>query len=73
MEEQLLFFASIIGVPAVIASTSFSLIFSLTTGITKKIIILAKSKLGIIEKLISQALIDLEISHEKYKSIIDEE
>ena len=34
---------------------------------------LAKSKLNNIEKLISQALIDLEISHEEYKSIINEE
>ena len=34
---------------------------------------LARSKLNSIEKLISQALIDLEISHEKYKSIINEE
>ena len=34
---------------------------------------LARSKLNSIEKLISQALIDLEISHEKYKSIINKE
>ena len=34
---------------------------------------LAKSKLNSIETLISQALIDLEISHEVYKSIINEE
>ena len=34
---------------------------------------LAKSKLNSIEKLISQALIGLEISHEEYKSIINEE
>ena len=34
---------------------------------------LAKSKLNSLEKLISQALIDLEISHEEYKSVIDEE
>ena len=33
---------------------------------------LAKSKLNSIETLISQALIDFEISHEKYKSIINE-
>ena len=34
---------------------------------------LAQSKLNSIETLIYQALIDLEISHEEYKSIINEE
>ena len=34
---------------------------------------LAKSKLTSIEILISQALIDLEINHEEYKSIINKE
>ena len=38
-----------------------------------KIVMLAGSKLNSIEKLISQALIDFEISHEEYKSIISEE
>ena len=38
-----------------------------------RIVLLAKSKLNSIRKLISQALIDLEISHEEYKSIINEE
>ena len=33
---------------------------------------LAKSKLNSIENLISQALIDLEISHEEFKTIIKE-
>ena len=32
-----------------------------------KIVMQAKSKLNSIEKLVSQALIDLEISHEEYK------
>ena len=71
-------FTSIIGAPVGIASASFTLIFSLTTGIIKKllsitrnkkkkhdkILMLAKSKLNSIETLISQALIDTEISHE---------
>ena len=62
-------------------SASFSLIFSLITGIIKKlfkitinekkkhnkIVMFAKSKLNSIEKLLSQTLIDLEISHEEYK------
>ena len=33
---------------------------------------LAKSKLNSIETLISQALIDLEINHEEFKTIINE-
>ena len=34
-----------------------------------KIVMLAKSKFNSIETLISQALIDLEISHEEFKTI----
>ena len=61
-------FTSIIGVPIGITSASFSLVFSLETGIVKKrlvitrnkkkkhnkIVILAQSRLNIIETLISQ-------------------
>ena len=79
-------FESVIGAPVGVASVIFSLIFSLTTGIiTKllkktrnkkkkhnKIVMLARSKLNSIEKQVSQALPDLQISHEKYKSIINE-
>ena len=71
-------FTSIIGAPVGIASASFTLIFSLTTGIVKKllnitrnkkkkhdkVLMLAKSKLSSTETIISQALIDMEISHE---------
>ena len=80
-------FASIFGAPGGIACVSFSLAFSLTTGIIKKLLKItrnqkkkcnniampARSKLNSIETLISQALIDLEISHEEYESIINEE
>ena len=73
-------FMSVFGAPVGIASASFSSIFSLTTGLVKKllsitrnkkkkhdkILMLAKSKLNIIETLISQALIDMEISHEEF-------
>ena len=83
---SIIFFRSIIGVPLGIASASFSLVFSLTTGIIKKllkitrtkkkkpnkIVMLAKNKLNSIDTLVSQALIDLEISHEEYKSVINE-
>ena len=70
-------FTSIVGAPVGIASTSLTLIFSLTTGIVKKflnitrnkkkkhdnILLVAKSKLNSIETFISQALIDMDISH----------
>ena len=79
-------FTSIVGAPVGIASASFTLIFSLTTGIVKKllnitrnkkkkhdkILMLAKSKLSSIETLISQALIDMEISHEEFITILKE-
>ena len=79
-------FMSVIGAPVGIASASFTLIFSLTTGIIKKllsitrnkkkkhdkILMLAKSKLNSIETLISQALIDMEISHEEFIAIFKE-
>ena len=79
-------FTSIIGAPVGIASASFTLIFSLTTGIIKKLLsitrnkkkkhdkifILAKSKLNSIETLVSQALIDMEISHEELATILNE-
>ena len=38
-----------------------------------KIVMLARSKSNSIETLVSKALIDLEISHEEYKTIINEE
>ena len=80
-------FASVIGVPAGISSGIFALVFSLTTGIIKKlleitrnkkkeennkILMLAKRKLNSIESLISQALIDLEINHKEFKTSINE-
>ena len=79
-------FRSIIGAPVGITSASLTLHFSLTTGIFKKllnitrskmkkhdkIIMLAKSKLNSIEIWISQALIDLEISHEEFIRILKE-
>ena len=77
-------FTSIVGAPVEIASASFILIFSLTTGIVKtllnitrnkkkkydKILMLAKSKLNSTETLISQALIDMEISHGEFVTIL---
>ena len=65
---------------------SLTLIFPLTTGIVKKllnitrnkkkkhdkILMLAKSTLNSIETLISQELIDLNISHEEFIRILKE-
>ena len=79
-------FSSVTGAPVGIASASFTLIFSLTTGIVKKllnitrnkkkkhdkILMLAKSKLSSIDTLISQALINMDISHEEFITILKE-
>ena len=79
--------ASVVGAPVGIASASFNLIFSLTTGIITKILtitrnkkkrygkylMLAKSKLDSIETLVSQTLIDMEINREEFNAIIMEE
>ena len=79
-------FASAIGAPAGITSTCFTLIFSVTTGIIKKLLniarnrkkkhdktlMLAESKLSSIESLISQALNDLDISHQEFIIILNE-
>ena len=68
-------------------STSFSLSFSISTGIIKKllkatrnnkkkrnkIVILARSKLNSIDSKISEALINNEIGHENFMTIINEE
>ena len=80
-------FATVIGAPVGMASASFSLAFSISTGILKKllkttrnkkkkrnkIVILARSKLNSIESRISEALINNEISHEDFMTIINEE
>ena len=70
-------FTSVIGASAGIANACLTLIFSLTTVTIKKLLnitrkkkkkhdkflILAKSKLNSVEGLMSQALIDMDISH----------
>ena len=69
--------ATVVGIPVGIAGAYLTVIFTVTTGVVKKllnitrkkkkkhnkIIALARSKLDIIETLISQVLIDFEISH----------
>ena len=80
-------FATVIGAPVGIMSASCSLAFSITTGFVKKflktirnkkkkhnkIVMLARSKLNSIENKISKALMDNEISHEDFETIINEE
>ena len=80
------FTSTTIGESVGIARASFTLIFSLTTGIINKLLnmtinkkkkhdqllMLAKSKFNRIETLISQALGDLDISHEEFIMILKE-
>ena len=79
-------YATVVGIPAGIAGASLTLIFTVTTGVVKtllnitrkkkkkhnKVIALARSKLNIIENLISQALIDFKITYEEFSKIIYE-
>ena len=73
-------FTSIIGAPVGIASASFTLIFSLTTGIIKKLLSITRNKKKRHDKILmlaksrflSQALVDMEISHEEFNAIIRE-
>ena len=80
-------FATVIGVPIGITSASLSLAFALCTGLVKKllkatrnkkakhnkIVMLARSKLNSIESKTSEALINNQISHEDFITIINEE
>ena len=78
--------ATVVGIPVGIAGASLTLIFTVATGIDKKlsnitrkkkekhnkIIALVRSKLNIIENFISQTLIDFQITHEEFSKIIYE-
>ena len=80
-------FVTITGAPVAVASSGFSLVFSMSTGIVKKllkvtqnkmekhnkIVILARSKLNSIESKISETLINNEISYEGFATIINED
>ena len=77
--------ATVIRAPVGTVSASFSLAFSISTGIIKKllkttrnkkkkhnkIILLPRSKLNSIENKVSKALINNEISHEDFTTIIN--
>ena len=83
---SLISLTSFIGAPVGMVSPSFTLIFSLKTGIVKKllnitrkkkkkhdkILMLPKTKLSSIDTLISQALIDMDISHEGFITVLKE-
>ena len=76
--------ATVVGISVGIAGASLTVIFTATTGVVKKIlnitrkkkkehnqiITLARNKLNIIETLISQELINFDISHEELSKII---
>ena len=78
-------FLTVIGVPVGMTSASFSLPFSISAAIVKKllkatrnkkkkhnkIVMLPRSKLNSIENKISEALIDNEISQEDFMTIIN--
>ena len=80
-------FTTVIGAPVRITSVIFSLAFSLSTGIVKKLlkttrnkkkkhnktVMLARSKFNSIESKISEALRNNEISHEEFMIVINEE
>ena len=79
-------YAAVVNIPVGIAGSSLTLIFTIGTGINKsllkvtkkrkkkhnKIIALAKSKLNMIDTLLSSALNDSKVSHEEFTNIITE-
>ena len=79
-------YTSVVGIPAGITGASMTLVFTIGTGISKsllkltkkrkkkhnKIIVLAKTKLNMIDTLLSSALNDSEINHEEFTNIINE-
>ena len=79
-------YAAVVGIPVGIVGSSLTLIFTIGTGINKsllkvtkkrkkkhnKLIALAKSKLNMIDTLLSSALNDSKISHEEFTNIITE-
>ena len=86
LSATIISFTSTVGAPVGITRASFTFIFSLTTGIIKKLLsiarnkkkkhdkifMLAKSKLNSFETLVSQALIYMEINHKEFVTILKE-
>ena len=87
-KEELLIISheTVVGAPVGIASAAFTIVFSLVTEIIKKllkttknkkkkynkILIFSYNKFNSIETLLSQALIDMEISHKEFITILKE-
>ena len=79
-------YAAVVGIPVGIAGSSLTLIFTIGTGISKSLLrvtkkrkkkhneitALAKSKLNMIDTLLSSALNNSKISHEEFTNIITE-
>ena len=80
-------YAAVVGMPVGIAGSSLTLIFTIGTGINKSllkvtkkrkkkhnkiIIALSKSKLNMIDTLLSSALNDSKINHEEFTNVITE-
>ena len=79
-------YAAVVGIPVGTAGSSLTLIFTIGMGINKsllkvtkkrkkkhnKIIALAKSKLNMIDTLLSSALNDSKVSHKEFTNIITE-
>ena len=79
-------YVSVVGIPSGIAGVSLTLVFTIGTGISKsllkltkkrkkkhnKIIVLGKTKLKMIETLLSSALNDSKVSHKEFTNIINE-
>ena len=73
-------FTSIVGAPVGIASAGFTLIFSLIRGITKQLLNITRKKNSMtkflcwlkVKTLVSQALIDMDITHEELIMILNE-
>ena len=78
--------ATVVGIPVEIAGASLTLIFTVITGVVKKllsvtkkkkkkhnkIMVLARNRLNIVETLLSSALSDFDISHKEFAKIVDE-
>ena len=78
--------ATVVDLPVGIAGASLTVVFTAATGVVKKllsvtrkmkkkhnkIIALANSKLNVIQRLLSSALTDFDISHDEFAKIIDE-
>ena len=77
--------AIVVGIPVGLAGASLTVVCSLITEIVKKLlnvtrkkkekhdktVMLAKSKLNSIEILMSKALMDLDISHQEFRTIVN--